>query len=89
MSDIEMDGHRIREFLADDVVKAALKVLKERSYADFLSAKTADDRLNAQAEALVLDRFVVALQSVADAGERASIERERREHAPATRPTEW
>lgn len=88
MSDIEIDGHRIREFLADDVVKAALKVLKERSYADFLKAETHDQRLLAQAEALVLDRFVVALQSVADAGERASIERERREHAPATRPTE-
>jgi hypothetical protein len=88
MSDIELDGHRIREFLKDDVVKAALQVLKERSYTDFLTAKTHDERLNAQAEALVLDRFVVALQSVADAGERASIERERREHAPATRPTE-
>ena len=88
MSDIEIDGHRIREFLADDVVKAALQVLKERSYKDFLAAQTHDERLQAQAEALVLDRFVVALQSVADAGERASIERERREHAPATRPTE-
>ncbi len=88
MSDIEIDGHRIREFLADDVVKAALQVLKERSYKDFLSATTAEERLNAQAKALVLDDFVVALKSVADAGERASIERERREHAPATRPTE-
>jgi len=89
MSDIELDGRRMREFLKDDVVQAAFAVLKERSYKEFLLAHDADERLAAQAKALVLDEFVVALQSVADAGERASIERERREHAPATRPTEW
>lgn len=88
MSDIEIDGHRMQVFLKDEVVQAAFAVLKERSYKDFLAATTADERLVAQAKALVLDDFVVALQSVADAGERASIERERREYAPATRPTE-
>jgi hypothetical protein len=89
MSDVELNGRRIAEFLKDEIVQTAMQVLKEQTYKAFLGATNDDERRLAQAKALVLDGFAVALQSVADAGERASIERERREHAPATRPTEW
>jgi hypothetical protein len=83
-----MDGRRIAEFLKDELVQTALRVLKDSAYADFLGATTEDARVMAQAKAKVVDGFEAALRSVADAGERASIERERREHAPVTRPTE-
>lgn len=88
MADLEYEGTKLKAFLEDSTVQAALVLMKERAYADFLSAKNDDERREAQAIAKVTDTFVVALQSVVDAGERARIERERREDAPASRPTE-
>jgi len=86
MADAELDGLRIKAFLDDEVVQATLAAMKETNYRLFLQAPDAEKRLAAQAQAVVLESFVVTLQGVVDSGERARIDRERGERSLGSRP---
>ena len=83
--DVEVRGARLDEFLSDDTVKEAFRLMKERAYSDFLAADSNDARIMAQATAKVVDTLHTMLRAVIGEGERARIERERRERAPDTR----
>lgn len=86
MSDrIEVEGARMDEFLRDDTVQTAFRLLERQAYADFLAAEDNEARMMAQAKAKVVDTLSAALRAVVDAGERARIERERLDRAPDTR----
>ena len=85
MSDIIAAGLRIGLLMEDEVVVAALADLKKANYDLFVKAKSDEDRVMAQARAQVLDTFEQALRAIVDGGERETLERERRERAPATR----
>ena len=86
MSDVELDAQRIKDFLNDEVVQSTLRAMKETNYRLFLGAKDEAGRASAQAQAVVLEGFAVALQAVVDSGERARIDRERGERSLGSRP---
>lgn len=63
------DAMRVQNFMKDDAIVAALAMMKWRNYDEFENAKSSEDRMRAQAKAVVLREFADALQVVIDAGE--------------------
>jgi aryl-alcohol dehydrogenase-like predicted oxidoreductase len=63
------DAMRVREIMKDEVFVAALAGLKWRNYDEFENAASSEDRIRAQAKAVVLRDFLDAFQVVLDSGE--------------------
>lgn len=72
-------GARVKAFVADEAVQAAIAQMAANNYAKFKEAATPDDLLKASAKASVLDDFVHQLQISIDRGEAAGINRKERE----------
>lgn len=66
--DVQRVGRRLNEFLGDPDVQKVLAAYKEGAYKAFLTAKTDEERRNAQAEAMVLDKFEGVLQGIVEEG---------------------
>jgi hypothetical protein len=70
-------GRRVREFIDDPDVKAALQRARDRFYDDFVAAKTDDERRNAQAGRIALDaianELAVTVQRGATADKRLEV----------------
>lgn len=73
-------GSRVRAFVEDEAVQAAIARTAAQNYADFKTATTPADLLKASAKASVLDDFIHQLQITIDRGEAAGIQRKDREH---------
>lgn len=68
------EGHRITEFLNDDVVGACLGKLERKYYEQFVAADSSEARVRAWACAVVLRDFHQHLQSVVTDGQLAAHE---------------
>jgi len=85
MSEVTIRAQRVAQWLDDEVVAGALAEFRKANYELFRTAQTDEERRMAQARAQVLDGFETALKAVVDAGQRETLEQERRDRAPATR----
>lgn len=85
MTDLQQDAQRIEEFLKDPVVQRAFVALEGQCLAAFKSAKTDDERRDAQALARAGDSLIVELARVVDAATRERTEQDRRDRAAAAR----
>ncbi|HZR02343.1 MAG TPA: hypothetical protein VFA81_04120 [Burkholderiales bacterium] len=64
-------GQRVKNFLADPAVEAALKAASERAYADFRGADTNEKRTAAWALSKAVDQLRTQLQGTIDTGVKA------------------
>lgn len=72
-------GERMKVFVSDPAVQAAIAKMASRNYDAFKKAKTDDEIRAAHARGVVLDEFVGELQVVVDQGHVSSILRKERE----------
>ena len=68
ITDVQQAGYRLKAFLDDPAVKEVLAAYKDGAYRAFLSAKTDDERRNAHAEAVALDKLVGVLEGIVEEG---------------------
>lgn len=73
------DGRRVEAFLADAAVKRALDTVRNQFYAEFISAKTSDERTNAWAKSNALVEVTNELVTVMSNGRVAQRQRDVRE----------
>lgn len=79
--DREVDAERIREFLRDELIQGAFRQLETAALRAFKTAKTDDERRDAQALAKATDALAVEMVRIVDAGGYARNEREQRDRA--------
>jgi hypothetical protein len=63
------DANRVREFLADDAISASLGRMERRYYEEFVGATSSEERIRAQAKAVVLRDFLSEMAVTLDRGE--------------------
>ena len=86
-----VDARRVETFLADAAVKRALNKVRDQFYAEFLNAKTTDERTNAWAKshalAAMTNELVTTMSNgkVAQHMQKQRDEREERERQIAAR----
>ena len=85
MTDVEIRGERIAQFIKDEAIQEALANMREANYGLFRIATTEEERRMAQARAVVLETFEQSMRVIIGAGERERLERERAERRPTTR----
>lgn len=71
------DARVVKNFLDNDVVKAALARVSVRYYEEFRRADSSEKRVTAWARANALEDVLTELQAVKDAGEREVLIAER------------
>lgn len=72
-------GERMKVFVSDPAVQAAIARMASRNYDEFKKATTDDEIRAAHARGVVLDQFVSELQVVVDQGHVQTILRKERE----------
>lgn len=77
MIDPVIRGIRIKQWLEDEAVMWAMDELKRANYESFLSAKTTEELIGAQARQQAFEAFAQTLRAIVGEGE---MEQHKREH---------
>lgn len=73
----QQDGHRLEQFLKDEVIAAALSRMERRFYEEFVASTTSEERVRSWAKANVLREWERELKAALDDGQIATKELEK------------
>jgi hypothetical protein len=82
MSQAIADAAIVKQFLANEVIDAALKRVAATIYQEFRDADSSEERVTAWARAKALEDVLNELHAVKSAGEREATESEKRARKP-------